>query len=255
MVKKTKQKEITNEFFKAIFNNNIYQLKRASENFSFENAFSYFIFEVKTSGSSGGDCYGGRASDYDIDYDERVSELSNSLQSFYRYTLQDYQEKSLDDEQFKELCNKLAEDKIYSALDSYSDYYDYYGNGTKYDLIGIDLKDFLNTIYDKDFFSQIESMFNEVKQEVSQSLHDEQQNKLLDKINKDINEFNQNKQKEEKNLIEQVERAKKMIEDAEKRLKHFEKNKDAELKKLNQKKSELEKLGYTGIKNKTSPRY
>ena len=46
-----------------------------------------------------------------------------------------------------------------------------------------------------------------------------------------------------------------MIETAEKQLKNFEKNKDAELKKLNQKKLQLEKLGYTGSKNKTTHRY
>ena len=107
-----KNKNIEEDFFKNIFNNNIYQLKRASENINIEHVFSYLIFEIKTSGSSGGDCYGGKASDYDVDHDERISELSSSLQSFYSYTLQDYQEKNLSDDEFKELLYKALHENI-----------------------------------------------------------------------------------------------------------------------------------------------
>lgn len=194
------------------------------------------LVKCSPGGASGGNCYGGRSSDYYNSDSQQESELKSEIS----YQLRELcQLLNIDKKSFEDACQESASNLIggYSYLDERSDSSDYYGNYTSYRVYQVDILK---------FFKPLINETNQREFEVLQGYiaNYSQQQDIIFKENVRISEINTLNEKiknfdKEKNT--QLTRLKTDIKDTNNRLTQLMKNLDDFEKNSEKERHSLEK--------------
>lgn len=235
-----KEKHFT-EFFESIFSNNEYVIekKEVEQHYIVDS----ILITIKTGGSSGGNCWGGRSCSFYIDYEDRRTEFVENLSYYSPLTnllsKGDYE----DSNEFLNIFKNAAQEYCSSAITTKSDYYDYYGNGSDYDVIAIPIFTLMKKILNPEDFSTLKKVYNYSKnQEISQldfSAKIEELTQVTDKL---VN-FDKNNQNNLENIESNIASLKANLVKWETLKTNFTNNSRKEKEDLEKRKEALEEEG------------
>lgn len=231
--------EHARSYLQDIFLSNAYRLKNEL-NLHLENSVTLSLFEIKTGGSEGGDCWGGHTSPFSVNSEDQKDELIEDIRYEFIKKVNTLVNHKYDEDRFDKILEKIAIENKYNSVTTFSSYGDYYGNGSDYDVIGIPILDTLRKILDYTDYCTIESVFEEEKNNRLNELNSNKNKEDLEKVNKTINNFENNQAASLVKLKKELEDAQKRVTIIENKLSNFEKNQNKELKNLKKEKEDLE---------------
>lgn len=206
------------------------------EKFKLKESFSQsLLVKAYIGGSRGGDCWGGRTSEYDKDTDEIRDDLTSSLS----YTLMDFFSDYIMVEVKETIKEHLSYLGRYDYVASMSDDYDYYGNHSVEALYEIPVYPLMKKMLDEEHFQILKSYLANEKKKLEKNFVDKKTEKRINELNNKIASFEKDKSKELLSLKDNIAHYESILQSLKEKLKDFSDEKTKELKSL---KSELEKL-------------
>jgi hypothetical protein len=158
-----------------------------------KDVISGYVYAIKTNGSSGGNCWGGHSTTFYIDSDDRISELKEDLSSDLEQFIKIYNPEFKNKNEIFSISLDLANNYYSNSFSSKSDYYDYYGNGTEYDLISIPFSEVISKLVKKEDLEDIlkimeeeATKFFDIKQKETFLKEYKENQKRIDDFNKEI---------------------------------------------------------------------
>lgn len=179
-------------------------------------------------GSSGGDCWGGRSSDYE----QSDSEIVNSLVSSVSYNVMHYFSDYIMVEVDKTVQEHLNDYSRYDYIAQQNDYSDYYGNYSSEGLYDIPVYPLMKKLLDDEHFQILKSYLSNQKNKIEKVFVDRKTSKRIEELNKKLETFEADKTKELSNLKENVERYEGILKSLKEDIKNFSSNKSKGLKLL-----------------------
>jgi hypothetical protein len=195
-------------------------------------------FSVKTEGYSGGSCYGTRTSHYYVDHEDRVAELASEINYIMNLYLGNHVSLSVSAQ-----AKEFAERYVSNEIESYSDYNDFYGNGSDYIIVSIPLNEFLAKVIEPQLLIDEQDFIASYQKNTFDAIEKKQLQKQYDSVIEKIELFEKTKNNEFNSINKELERLKNSVLQLEKKSKLFEKSKDKELKSLLTQKEQLEAQG------------
>lgn len=206
------------------------------EKFKLKESFSEsLLVKANIGGSRGGDCWGGRTSDYEKDTQEIKKDLVSSL----GYTLMNFFSDYIMVEVEETLLDHLSNLSRYDYVASMSDDYDYYGNHTQEALYQIPVFPLMKKMLDDEHFQIFKSYLSNEKKKLDKNFVDKKTEKRIAELNTKIASFEKDKSKELTVLKDNIAQYESIVNSLKDKLKAFPLTKSQELKAL---KAELEKL-------------
>ena len=235
-----KEKHCT-EFFENIFSNNKYVLenKEVEQHYIVDS----ILVAIKTGGSSGGNCWGGRTCSFYVDYDDRKKELVETLE--YYSPLRDLLSKGDYDStsDFLNIFKNTAEEYCSSSIASKADYYDYYGNGNDYDIVAIPVFNLMKKILNPEDFSTLKRVYSESKTQEVNELDLHAKIEELTQITDKLCNFEKNSQNNLQNIESNIANLKANLARWENLYTNFKQTTKNEKEALEKRKEELEQEG------------
>jgi hypothetical protein len=233
--------EAFNEILSGIYQRNGWALEKVSEwgKNQVKND-EVIIVTYSTGGSSGGNCYGGYTSRFDDSESEQIDSLVDNMSFCYDFDEalgKVYTKKDVD-----AVCTKFAEDIVngYSYFADYEEGYDYYGNYRAYKVASIEISAFFEKVLSHEDFALFKTVFDE------RHLEQEKQDRIaknleaLKKVNEQLDEFSQTQDKNRANLEKEVQRTEALLEKLKKNLSGFDQQSEKESKQLIKQRKSLE---------------
>lgn len=230
--------ENARSYLQNIFLSNAYRLKNEL-NMHLDDSVNFSLFEIKTGGYQGGDCWGGHASSFSVSSEDKKDELIGDIKNEFIRNINTLVNDKYNEDRFDKILADIASENKYNSVTTVSSYGDCYGNGSDYDVIGIPILDTLRKILDYTDYSTVESVFEEEKTNRLNELNGTKNKEDLDKVNKAIDNFEKTKDFSSKKLNNELEDAKKRVAKIENELLNFEKKQSKELNKLKKEQAEL----------------
>lgn len=157
MSKNQKSINIFKEFFQEKMGADPYDI----EKFNLKGNYPLLMMcQAETGGSSGGDCWGGRTSDYDKHESDIVDSIARDVQYKLRGLAHSF---NLDEEKIKTLSIEEAKSVRWSYVGSKEEGGDYYGNHTEYKMFPVDALKILKEVMDKKDYEILEGVASTVK--------------------------------------------------------------------------------------------
>lgn len=199
-----------------------------------------FTFSVEASGSSGGNCWGGKSTHFRHENSDMIDSIQEEIVS--RVT--NYFQLLNIDLSFEQLQSKsyyLAEQIVDSPYDtSYNN--EYYGNYNEYNKYFVSITDMLNFLEDsisQDEKEKIIIISEEATKDILSYNMKENKYSFLKETEKNITNFQHTSSNEEKKLKLDLERAKKDVEKISKKLLNLEHTQSKDLAILEKTKKEI----------------
>lgn len=210
--------------------------KHDIERFKLKESYAQSLLVIVTiGGSTGGDCWGGRTSDYDVDDSEIVSNLVSSI----TYILKNYFSDYLICDYNAIINEHLSNISRYDYIAHGSDYCDYYGNHSDEGIFEIPVYPLLKLLIDDEYFQMLKSYLSNEKKQIEKVFVDRKTAQRIEEINKKINSFEDDKTKELASIKENIKRYESILKSLKEDANSFATKKTQELKTL---KEELKKL-------------
>ena len=216
----------------AEYNNHSYDIEKYSLKESYAESF---LVDANIGGSSGGDCWGGRSSEYEKDTEDIISDLSGSLEYKIMQFFSDYV-MVVPKDTIKEHLHNISR---YDYIGKNSDGVDYYGNYSEYAIYEIPMYPLMKKMLDDEHFQIFKSYFSNEKKKIISSFENTKKEKEIKELTVKIENFEAKKNKEKENIKNDIKKYEEILNHLKNQEKHFEKNKKNELSKL---KYELKKL-------------
>lgn len=206
------------------------------EKFKLKESFSEsLLVKAYIGGSRGGDCWGGRTSEYDKDNEEIRSDLTSSLS----YTLMNFFSDYIMVEVKETIEEHVSCISRYDYISSMSDDYDFYGNHSVEALYEIALYPLMKKMLDDEHFQILKSYISNEKKKLEKTFVDKKTEKRINELNTKIESFENDKSKELASLKENIANYESILKSLKEKLKDFSSDKT---KQLNSLKSELKDL-------------
>lgn len=199
------------------------------EKFKLNESYSdSLLITTKISGSSGGDCYGGHTSDYDVGDNEIISDLSSSIS----YILMEYFSEYIMVECLIVTQEYLSNLNHYDYIAHDTDYSDYYGNHSKEGLYQFPIFPLVKLMLDEEHFQIFKSYLSNQKSKIEKVFIDRKTAQQIVDIKQKLESFEIDKAKELKDLQENVKRYENMLISLKKHSENFTVKKIDELNSL-----------------------
>lgn len=135
----TKISEV-NDFLCQQITNNLDKISVYNDITPEKNYLNGMLFFIKTSGFSGGNCYGGSASSFTVENEERIESLVSEISDAFSQIL------NTKDPIINAKIEQLSSSYIYNSVYTHSEY-EYYGNSNEYSVIEIPFKDIVDMFF------------------------------------------------------------------------------------------------------------
>lgn len=206
------------------------------EKFKLKESYSQSLLVSATiGGSSGGDCWGGRTSDYEV----RTEDIVDSLSSSISYRLMSFFSDYIMVEPDKTIQEHLKDYGRYDYVASMSDNSDYYGNHTEEGLYAVPVYPLMKKLLDDEHFQILKSYLSNEKHKLDKTFLDNKTAKRIAELTAKIASFENDKTKEFSNLKSNIENYENILKSLKEKVKDFQNQKSKELKTL---KDELNSL-------------
>lgn len=206
------------------------------EKFKLNESYSdSLLITANIAGSSGGDCYGGRTSEYDIGDDEIISDLSSSIS----YILMEYFSEYIMVECLIVTKEHLSNLSHYDYIAHDTDYSDYYGNHSEEGLYQFPIFPLVKLMLDDEHFQILKSYLSNQKSKIEKVFIDRKTAQQIVDIKQKLESFESDNAKELKDLQENVKRYESTLKSFKESIQNFSSKKTENLHRLQQ---ELKKL-------------
>lgn len=206
------------------------------EEFGLKESYSQsLLIKASIGGSSGGDCWGGRSSEYDISDEEIIESIASSLSYLMMRHFSDYIMVE-PDVVIKEHVSNISR---YDYISKKSDDGDYYGNYREEGIYEVSLYPLVKKLLDDEYFQIFKSYLSNEKNKLDKSFTDNKIAKRIEELTAKIASFEKDKDKEMSNLKENIESYENILKSLKGKLKNFSTQKTEELSGL---KNELKKI-------------
>lgn len=207
-----------------------------ADKFKLKESFSQsLLVKARIGGSQGGDCWGGRTSDYEKDSSEIRKELTSSLS----YTLMNFFSDYIMVEVEPTILDHLSHLSRYDYVASVTDDYDYYGNHTEEGLYEVPVFPLMKIMLDDEHFQILKSYLSNEKKKLDTKFVDKKTEQRINELNTKIENFEKEKAKELASLKDNITSYERILASLKEKLGDFSTQKTKELKQL---KSELDNL-------------